>query len=80
MNRDVGSYTALPYHRVWEWREDDAEPYWVVRLDEIPEVVGDGASRAEADAALSRCLEDYVRYRQSEGLHIPEPKPKAAAG
>lgn len=29
----------------WEQREDDAEPYRVVRLADIPDVVGDGATR-----------------------------------
>jgi predicted RNase H-like HicB family nuclease len=68
------------YRRVWEWREDDAEPYWVVRLAEIPDVVGDGPSRADAEAALRQCLEDYVAYRRAEGLAIPEPDARAAAG
>lgn len=80
MNRDVDYYLRLSYRRLWEWREDDAEPYWVVRLAEIPEVVGDGATRAEAEAAVRECLADYVRYRQAEGLPIPEPAPHAAAG
>jgi len=34
-----------------------------VRLDEIPEVVGDGASREEAEAAPRTCLADNVSYR-----------------
>ena len=80
MSREPQEYAGLPYRRVWEWREDDAEPYWVVRLAEIPEVVGDGASRSEAEAALRQCLEDYVAYRHAEGLEIPEPEARAAAG
>lgn len=80
MSRDPKYYLNLPYRRIWEWREDDAEPYWVVRLADIPEVVGDGATRAEADAALTQCLIDYVRYRQEESESIPEPSPNAAAG
>lgn len=79
-DRDCDRYLELPYHRVWEWREDDAEPYWVVRLAEIPEVVGDGPSREQASAALRECLSDYVRYRLGEGLTIPEPSSRAAAG
>ena len=74
------SYVDLPYRRVWEWRQDDAEPYWVARLAEIPEVVGDGTTRAEAEAALRHCLEDFARYRQAEGLSIPDPEARAAAG
>ena len=74
------SYADLPYRRVWEWRQDDAEPYWVVRLAEIPEVVGDGSTRSEAEAALRECLADYVRYREAEGLTIPEPEARAATG
>ena len=80
MSRQPRDYAGLPYRRVWEWREDDAEPYWIVRLAEIPEVVGDGASRQEAEAALMQCLADYVAYRHAEGLAIPEPAPRAAAG
>jgi predicted RNase H-like HicB family nuclease len=80
MNRDPQFYLGLPYRQVWEWREDDAEPYWVVRLGEIPEVVGDGTSREEAAAALRQCLADYVSYRHAEDLEIPEPETRAAAG
>ena len=80
MNRDPQFYIGLPYRQVWEWREDDAEPYWVVRLGEIPEVVGDGASREEAAAALRQCLADYVGYRQAEDLAIPVLEPRVAAG
>ena len=80
MTRDAKGYLDLPYRRVWEWREDDAEPYWVVRLAEIPEVVGDGDTRPEAEAALMQCLADYVAYRRAEGLEIPEPEARAAAG
>jgi predicted RNase H-like HicB family nuclease len=80
VNREPSYYLELPYQQVWEWREDDAEPYWVVRLVEIPEVAGDGVTRGEAAAALRECLADYVRYRQAEGLTIAEPTPRAAAG
>jgi predicted RNase H-like HicB family nuclease len=80
MKKDPKQYASLPYHRVWEWREDDAEPYWVVRLMEIPEVVGDGATRQEAEAALEQCLLDYVRYRQGKGLPVIVPSSEAAAG
>lgn len=51
-----------------------------MRLAEIPEVVGDGVSRAGAEAALRECLADYVAYRQAEGLEIPEPETQATAG
>ena len=80
MNGDPEYYVGLPYRQVWEWRTDDAEPYWVVRLGEIPEVVGDGASREEAAAALRQCLADYVSYRQAEDLEIPETESRVAAG
>lgn len=80
MTRDAKGYLDLPYRRIWEWREDDAEPYWVVRLAEIPEVTGDGATRPEAEAALYQCLEDYVAYRRAEGLEIPEPEARTATG
>ena len=44
VNRDPSYHLELPYQTVWEWRQDDAEPYWVVRLaGESSEVVGDGA-------------------------------------
>ena len=79
MSRQPRDYAGLPYRRVWEWREDDAEPYWIVRLAEIPEVVGDGATRGEAEAAMRECHADYVAYRQAEGPAIPEPEAQAAA-
>ncbi len=80
MKRDPKDNAGLPYRQVWEWREDDAEPYWVVRLAEMPEVVGDGANRGEAEAAMRKCLADNVAYRQAEGLAIPKPEARAAAG
>jgi predicted RNase H-like HicB family nuclease len=80
VTRDLNYYPELPYGRVWEWREDDSEPYWVVRLAEIPEVVGDGATHNDAEAALRECLVDYVGYSQAEDLQVPEPAPQAAAG
>ncbi|HQG54641.1 MAG TPA: hypothetical protein PLT83_04055 [Thermoleophilia bacterium] len=49
----------------------------MVRLAEIPEVVDDGVTRGEAEAALRQCLSDYVAYRQGEGLEIPEPEAHA---
>ncbi len=58
MTRDIEAYLKLPYHRVWEWREDDAEPYRVVPLAEIPEVVGDGATSGRAR---------YPRARRADG-------------
>jgi len=63
VNRYPEYYLGLPYRQVWECREDDAKPCWVVRLDEIPEVFGDGASREEAEAAPRTCLADNVSYR-----------------
>jgi len=78
--RDAQQCGALSYHCVWERREDDADTYWLVRLAEIPEVVGDGATRREAAAALEQCLLDYVRYRQAEGLPVAEPSSQAAKG
>jgi predicted RNase H-like HicB family nuclease len=74
VHQEALSYATRPYTRVREWREDDAEPYWVVRLAEIPEVVGDGTPRAEAEAALTQCFDDYVADRRTEGLGIPKPE------
>ena len=80
MSRDPQHYLDLPYQQAWEWREDDAEPYWIVRRAGIPEVVGDGTARGEAEQVPGHFLVDYVRYRQAEGLTIAEPPPPAAAG
>lgn len=79
MSRDPQQYPDLPYHHIWEWRDDDDEPYWVVRLAEILEVVGDGTTRAAAESALRECLVDYVRYRQGDGLPVAEPAPYTAS-
>lgn len=67
MSSDTPTRTQLPFRRVWEWRDDDEDPYWLVRLAEIPEVVGDGATHEEAEAALRMCFEDYVAYRTVVG-------------
>jgi predicted RNase H-like HicB family nuclease len=80
VNKEPEQYHEASYHRVWVRREDDADPYWVVRLLEIPQVVGDGPTRAEAEAALRQCFLDYVRYALAEGLDVPEPRDEAAAG
>ena len=80
MKRAPEDYAGLPYRRVWEWREDDAEPYWVRAPGRQPEVVGDGGTRPEAEAALGECLADYVRYRRSRGADDPEPEARAATG
>jgi predicted RNase H-like HicB family nuclease len=80
VNPDPQGRTDLAYRRLWEWREDDVEPYWVARLAEIPEVVGDGTTRSEAKAALRRCSEDYAAYRRAEGLTIPGPEAQTATG
>ena len=48
MSKEATPHLERPYRRVWEWREDDAEPYWVVRLAEIP--------RSWATAARDRRL------------------------
>jgi predicted RNase H-like HicB family nuclease len=66
MDADVKTRNRLPYGRVWEWRKDDEDAYWLVRLADIPEVVGDGATREEAEAALRMCFEEYVAWRAEE--------------
>jgi RimJ/RimL family protein N-acetyltransferase len=47
-----------------EWRDDDAEPHWVMSADAaVMEYVGGPVSRAESDAMMRRC-----RARRAAGV------------
>jgi len=74
--KDFGYYEGLPYRAVWEHAATpDGDWYWQVRLQEIPAVVGLGATEDEALEELRERFEEYVRFHIDEGLDIPEPEP-----
>lgn len=63
----------LPYQRKLEIHEEGGERYFVYRLVDIPEVVGDGETKDEALARLRECFDDYMSWRLEEGLPIRLP-------
>ena len=70
----LDDYRALPYERLWETREENERRCFVVRLAEIPCVVGGGATKDAAFRALLAAFDDYVEWRLDEGLPIAEPR------
>ncbi len=72
--RTLGTYRALPYERVWETRDEDGRRSFVVRLAEIPSVVGGGATKDAAFRALLDAFDDYLEWRLEDGLPIAEPR------
>jgi len=73
MPRTLEDYRKLPYQRALEAHEEAGQRYFVYRLVEIPQVVGDGESKDEAQENLRRCFDDFVEWRLESGLPIPEP-------
>ena len=73
MNRDLAFYRRQPYQRLWETRQEAGERYFLVRIKELPRVIGDGATRAEAAAHLRDAFDDFVTWRLEDSLDIPEP-------
>ena len=73
MGKDVAYYRSLPYEREWLSRDDESGRYVVVRLRDIPQIYGTGATKADALAALATAFEDQIRWCLDEGVDIPEP-------
>jgi predicted RNase H-like HicB family nuclease len=73
MNRDLAFYRRQPYQRLWETRQEAGERYFLVHIKELPRVIGDGATRAEAAAHLRDAFDDFVTWRLEDSLDIPEP-------
>ena len=73
MSRDLAFYRRQPYQRVWETRHEAGERYFLVRIKELPRVIGDGATQAEAAAHLRDAFDDFITWRLEDSLDIPEP-------
>jgi predicted RNase H-like HicB family nuclease len=73
MNKDLAYYRALPYGREWIPRDDESGRYFVVRLVEIPEIYGCGATKQEALSNLREAFDDQILWALEEGLDIPVP-------
>jgi len=73
MANDLDHYRSLPYERVWEVRVDDGERYFVVRLQDIPQVSGAGGTKDEAIGRLREAFDDYVTWRLADGLEVASP-------
>lgn len=73
MDHDLDYYRRLPYERVWEVRADDGERYFIVRLQDIPQVSGAGETKDEAVGHLREAFDDYVTWRLDDGLEVASP-------
>jgi predicted RNase H-like HicB family nuclease len=72
--KELAYYESLPYRAVWErGATADGDWYWEVHLQEIPAVVGLGATESEALEELRERFAEYVCFHIDEGLDIPEP-------
>jgi predicted RNase H-like HicB family nuclease len=68
MTKDLTFYQALPYAREWLPRDDESGRYFVVRLEEIPEIYGTGYTKQTALAALKSAFDDQIMWCLEEGL------------
>lgn len=74
MKKDrLREYWARPYERSWSAFEEGNERYFVVSLKDIPVVAGDGATKDEAVEDLRVAFDEYIEWRLSAALPIPEP-------
>jgi predicted RNase H-like HicB family nuclease len=73
MTKDLAYYRTLPYEREWLPRDDDSGRYFVVRLRDIPQIYGVGATRQEALTALRAAFDDQMAWCLDEGVEVPEP-------
>jgi len=78
MTKDLAYYRTLPYEREWLPRDDESGRYFVVRLRNIPEIYGVGATKQEALTALRNAFDDQIVWCLEEGVEIPEPRVSAA--
>lgn len=62
-----------PYERRFEIREEGGQRYFLYRLVDIPEIMGEGATKSEALAHLRECFDDYMTWRLEESLPITPP-------
>lgn len=58
---------------MWEIRDDDGERYFVVRLQDVPQVSGAGETKDEAVGHLREAFDDYVTWRLEDGLDVAPP-------
>ena len=66
-------YRSLPYTRVIERVTDEEGTYYVARYVELPGLMADGETRAEAILHLSQAFDDYVNAHIEWGDPIPLP-------
>lgn len=73
MGKDVAYYRNLLYEQEWFSRDDTSGQYVIVRLRDIPQIYGTGATRAKALAGLRTAFDDHIQWCLDEGVDIPEP-------
>lgn len=67
------AYRSLPYTRVVERVTDEEGTYYVARYAELPGLMADGETRAEAIVQLYQAFDDYIRAHIEWGDPIPLP-------
>jgi predicted RNase H-like HicB family nuclease len=73
MKHDLDYYHGLPYERIWEARAEERDRYFIVRLQDIPQVSGAGETKDEAVERLREAFDDYVTWRLEDGLEVVPP-------
>ena len=67
-------YLSLPWHYKVDARLENNEPFFVVCIEEWPEICGEGPSEAEAMMVLEEALEAAIKHAIQFELEIPLPK------
>jgi len=71
--RRLDFYRALPYAIDVEWVTDDGPPYFVARFRDLPGVMSDGVTRAEAMFNARAAFDDAIIAFLEWGREIPIP-------
>ena len=67
-------YKVLPYKRRIEKVTDQEGTYFICRYPELPGLMADGETRAEAIKNAQDAFDDYIAARLHWGEVIPEPE------
>jgi predicted RNase H-like HicB family nuclease len=71
--RTLAEYRSLPYRREVRLISDEDGTYYVASFSELPGLLADGETRAEAVMNLSQAFDDYINAHLEWGEDIPEP-------
>jgi len=75
MKTDIEDYLNLPYTMVVKRCQDNTgRACYIARVLEIPHVIGDGATAAEALECLNIHLKMAIKGYLKDGIAVPEPQ------